>query len=123
MATNICPAGDQHNVRFNKRAVLFARTQSRPHDAQRDSMHLSAQLRTCAQLARMFNAEIVRSYVAIGSAAGSGVQELIESLLQTVEQNHIDFVIVVTLDRLARQLTELERLTSRLRDAEARLIT
>src|SRR5689334_4413422 len=110
MANNIAPIPKTPEADRPKRAVIFVRTRSVPHDAKRDQAQLRAQLYCCQQVAEELDAEVVRVYLAVGGTTDSHVRELIDRLLQTVEAGGVEYVIVTSFDRLTRRPGDLAKL-------------
>jgi DNA invertase Pin-like site-specific DNA recombinase len=123
MASNTIPIPKIPEADRPKPAVIFVRTRSQPHDAAWDQAQLRAQLYCCQQVAEELGTEVARVYLAVGGAADSHVQELIERLLQTVEAAGVEYVIVTSFDRLTRRPSDLAKLARRLAAAGARLVT
>ncbi len=106
-----------------KRALIFTRTRSLPHDAERDQAQLRAQLRYCGQVAEELGAEVVRAYVAVGGTTETLVRQLVEKLLQTVKDGGIDYVIVQHPDRLTRDPDDLIAIAEQVESSGAHLVT
>jgi DNA invertase Pin-like site-specific DNA recombinase len=107
----------------SKRAVVFTRTRSVPHDPEADQVRLAAQRSYCQRVAQELGATVVSTYAAIGGASQPEVRHLVEKLLREVDGGGFDYVIVQSLDRLARRSECLGRIAQRLSAARARLVT
>lgn len=104
-----------------KRAVIFARVRSLPHDAALDRAHLAHQERLCRQVAYTIGATVQAVYTACGGTTAPVVRQVIEEMLREIERGGVDYVIVRGHDRLARRPGELARIVRRLAATGARL--
>ncbi len=106
-----------------KRAAIYVRVRSVPHDALRESAQLRVQVEACRVVANRLGAQVVDLYNVWGGATGPCARMMVERLLQAVEAGGIDYVVVESWDRLARRPDELAQIARRVARARARLVT
>jgi DNA invertase Pin-like site-specific DNA recombinase len=109
-------------VECSQRAVIFTRARSLPH-AKWESVQLEAQERYCRQVAGALGATVVQIFAVHGGTTETHVRRVIEALLSSLDSATFDYLIVQSLDRLARRPGDLARIAQRLTQAGTRLVT
>jgi site-specific DNA recombinase len=108
------------------RAVLYLRVSTKEQaerGGEAEGFSIPAQRDACRRKAGALNADVVEQFVDRGESARSARRPELQRMLAYISENHVDYVIVHKLDRLARSRVDDVEINLALRGAGATLVS
>ena len=107
-------------------AVIYVRVSTKEQaekDGDPEGYSIPAQREGCQRKAVSLNAAVIETFVDRGESAKTADRPALQDMLQFVAENHVDYVIVHKVDRLARNRADDVAINLALRKAGTRLVS